>query len=103
MKLGMLIEEVAKNGTNLEVFKVRALKMYCKGCKWNVVNSEGVHLSSSNMDKIEYSDYLRNYTADELKNRVEALSFKCRIWAHNDVAIRLGLDRHGTLTCFKEG
>ncbi len=103
MKLRTLIEEAAKNGINLEAFRVRVLKMDCKGCEWDVVNSEGDVLKLFDIVKIEYSGYLRNYTVDELKSRVEALGFRCRVWAHNDVAIRLGLDRHGTLTYFKEG
>jgi hypothetical protein len=38
-----------------------------------------------------------------LKEKLEAMGFRCRAWAHNDIALRMGLDRHGMLTCTKQG
>jgi hypothetical protein len=32
---------------------------------------------------------------------LEDLGFKCRVWARNEYAIRIGLDKHGILTCVK--
>ena len=48
---------------------------------------------------IEYSGYLRNYTADQLIKPIEALGFKCRAYAHNEIAVKVGLKRHGTIMC----
>jgi hypothetical protein len=31
------------------------------------------------------------------------MGFRCRAWVHNDISLRIGLDRHGTLTCIKQG
>jgi hypothetical protein len=36
-----------------------------------------------------------------LKKALENIGFKCRVWAHNEYALRIGLDRHGMLTCVK--
>jgi hypothetical protein len=52
--------------------------------------------------KIEYSGYLVGKTYYELLGKLSTMSFKCRIWAHNDLAIKIGLDKHGTMTCVKD-
>ncbi len=102
MRLKTLIEEASRLGVDLGAFRVRALKMDCKGCEWDVVN-EAEALRLFDVVKVEYSGYLRGCSARELVGRLEALGFRCRAWAHNDLAVRLGLDRHGTVTCFKRG
>ncbi|WP_054844010.1 hypothetical protein [Vulcanisaeta souniana] len=75
--------------------------MDCKGCEWDVVSNELNTLRLFDVLKIEYSGYLRNYTADELMNRVESAGFRCRRYAHNQIAVRIGLDRHGMLSCLR--
>jgi hypothetical protein len=64
------------------------------------VNDESLKIF--NIVKIEYSGYLVNKTYHELTNKLKALGFKCRVWAHNDEAIKIGLDKHGTMTCIKK-
>jgi hypothetical protein len=27
------------------------------------------------------------------------LGYRCSVWAHNEEALRIGLDKHGMLTC----
>ncbi len=49
--------------------------------------------------KIEYSGYLRNFTYKDLMERIEPLGYKCKVGAHNEFAIKMGLDRHGMLLC----
>lgn len=88
-------------GVDINAFRVRALKMDCKGCEWDVVSNELNTLRLFDVLKIEYSGYLRNYTADELMNRVESAGFRCRRYAHNQIAVRIGLDRHGMLSCLR--
>ena len=84
----------------LDRFKVRVLKMDCKGCEYDVINEVDV-LRLFDIVKIEYSGYLRGKTYHELKSTLEKLGFTCRVWAHNENALRIGLDRHGMLTCVK--
>jgi len=43
---------------------------------------------------------IRSY---ELMGELEELGFRCRVWAHNELALKYGLDKHGTMTCIKEG
>jgi FkbM family methyltransferase len=100
MRLSMLIKEVTDMGLDLDRFKVRVLKMDCKGCEYDVINEVDV-LRLFNIVKIEYSGHLRNRTYHELKSVLENLGFMCRVWAHEPEAIRLGLDKGGTLTCVK--
>ena len=102
MRLSTLIKEIANMGIDLSKFKIRVLKMDCKGCEYDVI-SEAEVLRLFDIIKIEYSGYLRNKTYHELKNTLEALGFKCRIWAHNEDALRIGLDKHGVLMCVKQG
>lgn len=80
--------------------RARALKMDCKGCEYDVVINEPDTLKLFDVLKIEYSGYLRNYTVDEIKS-IEALGFRCRVYAHKDVAAKIGLKRHGTMLCVK--
>jgi FkbM family methyltransferase len=100
MRLSTLIKEITSMGLDLDRFKVRVLKMDCKGCEYDVINEVDV-LRLFNIVKIEYSGYLRNRTYHELKSVLENLGFVCRVWAHEPGAIRLGLDKAGTLTCVK--
>jgi hypothetical protein len=81
-------------------YKVRVLKMDCKGCEYDVINEVDV-LRLFDIVKIEYSGYLRGKTYHELKSVMEKLGFICRVWAHNEFALRVGLDRHGMITCAK--
>jgi hypothetical protein len=32
----------------------------------------------------------------ELMGELEELRFRCRVWAHDEFAVKIGLDRHGT-------
>jgi FkbM family methyltransferase len=100
MRLSTLIKEVTDMGLDLGNFRVRVLKMDCKGCEYDVINEVDV-LRLFDIVKIEYSGYLRNRTYHYLKSVLENLGFMCRVWAHEPGAIRLGLDKAGTLTCFK--
>jgi len=101
VRLSTLIKELGSTGVDPAKFRVRALKADCKGCEYELVRDDALRLFD--VVKIEYSGYLVNKTYRELLERLEAGGFKCRIWAHNDVALKLGLDRHGMLTCVKEG
>jgi FkbM family methyltransferase len=100
MRLSTLIKEVTSMGLDLGNFRVRVLKMDCKGCEYDVINEVDV-LRLFDIVKIEYSGYLRNRTYHELKSVLENLGFVCRVWAHEPGAIKLGLDKAGTLTCVK--
>jgi len=101
MKLSTLIKELEGMGIDINKFKVRVLKADCKGCEYEVVDDDALRLFD--IVKIEYSGNLVNKTYHVLKEKLEAMSFRCRAWAHNDVSLRIGLDRHGTLTCIKQG
>jgi FkbM family methyltransferase len=98
MRLSTLIREITGMGLDLGKFKVRVLKMDCKGCEYDVINEVDV-LRLFDIVKIEYSGYLRNRTYHELKSALENLGFTCRVWAHNEFALRFGLDKHGMITC----
>jgi FkbM family methyltransferase len=100
VKLSTLIKELNAKGIDLNKFKFKALKMDCKGCEYDVIREPNV-LKLFDIIKIEYSGYLRNKTYHELKKVLEDLGFKCRVWAHNEYALRIGLDKHGMLTCNK--
>jgi FkbM family methyltransferase len=100
MRLSTLIREITGMGLDLGRFKVRVLKMDCKGCEYDVINEVDV-LRLFDIVKIEYSGYLRNRTYHELKSVLENLGFVCRVWAHEPGAIKLGLDKADTLTCVK--
>jgi FkbM family methyltransferase len=86
---------------DLNMFKVKALKMDCKGCEYDVIFNETEVLKLFDIVKIEYSGYLRNRTVHEILSVLEKAGFKCRIWAHNNLALMIGLDKHGTLTGIK--
>ena len=101
MKLSTLIKELESMGININNFKVRVLKVDCKGCEYEIVNDNALRVFD--IVKIEYSGYLVNKTYHVLKEKLESMGFRCRAWAHNDIALRIGLDRHGTLTCIKQG
>jgi hypothetical protein len=98
MRLSRLIKEVTSMGLDLGRFKVRVLKMDCKGCEYDVINEVDA-LRLFDIVKIEYSGYLRSKTYHELKSVLEKLGFTCRVWAHYEFAPRVGLDRHGMITC----
>jgi FkbM family methyltransferase len=100
VKLSTLIKEINAKGVDLNKFKFKALKMDCKGCEYDVIHEPDA-LKLFDIIKIEYSGYLRNKTYHELKKVLEDLGFKCRVWAHNEYALRIGLDKHGMLTCSK--
>ncbi|WP_054854983.1 hypothetical protein [Vulcanisaeta sp. JCM 16161] len=99
--LTSLLSHVRDLGIDINSFRVRALKMDCKGCEWDVVNNEPETLKLFEIVKIEYSGYLRNYTANQLISKVESLGFKCRRYAHNEIAVRMGLNRHGMIMCVR--
>jgi FkbM family methyltransferase len=101
MRLSTLIRELESRGVDMSKFRVRVLKVDCKGCEYELVNDDSLRLFD--IVKIEYSGYLINKTYHELKGKLEELGFRCRVWAHNELAIEIGLDRHGTMTCIKEG
>jgi FkbM family methyltransferase len=101
MRLSTLIKEIGNRGIDLGKFKVRVLKMDCKGCEYDVIHEVNT-LKLFDIIKIEYSGYLRGKTYHELKEVLEDLGFKCRVWAHNEYALKIGLDKHGILTCVKE-
>ncbi|WP_291999301.1 FkbM family methyltransferase, partial [Caldivirga sp.] len=101
MRLGTLINEVSRLSVDLSSFRVKVLKLDCKGCEWDVVSNETDVLRLFDIIKIEYAGYLRNYTVNDLISKIEPMGYRCRTWAHNDIAIRIGLNKHGTTTCFK--
>ena len=45
--------------------------------------------------------YLRGRTYRELEEALERLGYRCRVWAHNERVLRIGLDKHGMLTCMR--
>ena len=75
--------------------------MDCEGCEYDVVINEPETLKLFDVLKIEYSGYLRNYTVNQLIKPIEALGFKCRVYAHNEIAVKVGLKRHGIIVCTK--
>lgn len=100
--LKSLIEHLKNLGIEINKFKVRALKMDCKGCEYDVVDNEPDVLKLFDVLKIEYSGHLRGYTVERLIRPIEdRLGFKCRMYAHNDIAVKLGLDKHGMITCVR--
>ena len=101
MKLSTLIREISNMGVDLNQFKVRVLKADCKGCEYDIIDEVDA-LRLFEIIKIEYSGYLRGRTYHELKDRLGALGFRCRVWGHNELVPKFGLDRHGTLTCVKQ-
>jgi FkbM family methyltransferase len=98
VRLSTLLREIERMGVDLNSFKVRALKMNCKGCEYDVIGEVDA-LKLFDAIKIEYSGYLRGRTYRELKEALERLGYRCRVWAHNEEALRIGLDKHGMLTC----
>jgi FkbM family methyltransferase len=100
MRLSTLIKEVTSMGLDLGRFKIRVLKMDCKGCEYDVINEVDV-LRLFDIVKIEYSGHLRSKTYHELKSVLEKLGFTCRVWAHHEYVLGIGLDRFGMITCAK--
>jgi len=98
VRLSTLLKEIERMGVDLNSFKVRVLKMDCKGCEYDVIEEVDA-LKLFDVIKIEYSGYLRNKTYRELKEALERLGYRCRVWAHHERALEIGLDKHGTLTC----
>jgi FkbM family methyltransferase len=101
VRLSTLIRELEGRGIGMSKFRVRVLKADCKGCEYELVNDDSLRLFD--IVKIEYNGHLINKTYHELMNKLGELGFRCRVWAHNELAIEIGLDRHGTMTCIKEG
>jgi hypothetical protein len=66
-----------------------------------MVNNEFEIIKLFDMIKIEYNGYLRNIIYEEPVERIEPLGYKCKASAHNEFAIKIGLDRHGTLICMR--
>jgi FkbM family methyltransferase len=99
VRLSTLIRELESRGIGMSKFRVRVLKVDCKGCEYELMSDDSLRLFD--IVKIEYSGYLINKTYHELMNKLGELGFRCRVWAHNDLAIKIGLDRHGTMTCIK--
>ena len=52
--LKKLVEELGGRGLDVNRFKVRVLKMDCKGCEWDVVKNEVETLKLFDIIKIEY-------------------------------------------------
>jgi FkbM family methyltransferase len=100
MRLPTLVKEVTGMGLDLDKFRVRVLKMSCIGCEYEVINEVDV-LRLFDIVTIEYNGYLRNKTYHELKSVLENLGFTCRVWAHSEFVLRVGLDRYGMITCAK--
>jgi FkbM family methyltransferase len=100
MRLSTLIKEITGMGLDLGKFRVRVLKMDCKGCEYDVINEVDV-LRLFDIVKIEYGGHLRSKTYHELKSVLEKLGFTCRVWAHHESVLRVGLDKYGTITCAK--
>jgi FkbM family methyltransferase len=98
VRLSTLIRELEGRGIGMSKFRVRVLKADCKGCEYELVNDEAIRLFD--IVKIEYSGDLLNKTYHELKDKLEELGFRCRVWAHNEFA-KYGLDKHGTITCIR--
>ena len=101
VRLSTLIKEINARGVDLSRYEFKALKMDCKGCEYDVIHEPDA-LKLFDIIKTEYSGYLRNKTYHELKKALEDLGFKCRVYAHNEFALRIGLDKHGMLTCNKD-
>lgn len=89
-------------GIELNNSRCRILKMDCKGCEWYVINNEKEVLMMFDILKIEYSGDIMGYTVDKLVKVLGLQGFKCRVWAHHNIALHIGLEKHGTLTCFRE-
>jgi FkbM family methyltransferase len=100
VKFSTLIKEINAEGIDLSKFEFKALKMDCKGCEYDIIHEPDA-LEVFDIVKLEYSGYLRNKTYHELRKVLEDLGFKCRVYAHNEYALRIGLDKHGMLACSK--
>ncbi len=101
MRLSTLIREITSMGLDLGKFRVRVLKMDCRGCEYDVINDVDA-LRLFDIVKIEYSGHLRGKTYHELKSVMENLGFTCRVWAHSEFVLRVGIDRYGMITCAKD-
>ena len=100
MRLSTLIKEITGMELDLGKFRVRVLKMDCKGCEYDVINEVDV-VRLFDIVKIENSGHLRSKTYHELKSVMENLGFTRRVWAHSEFVLRVGIDRYGMITCAK--
>ena len=96
VRLSTLIRELESRGIGMSKFRVRVLKVDCKGCEYGLVNDDSLRLFD--IVKIEYNGHLINKTYHELKGKLEELGVRCRVWAHNELALKYGLDKHGIMT-----
>jgi len=98
-----LLEHVrTEYGIGHEEFRCKILKMDCKGCEYYVINNEEDILNIFDIIKVEYSGDLIGYTVERLLDKLDKLGYRCRVWAHHPVVLEIGLEKHGTLTCFKK-
>jgi hypothetical protein len=79
---------------------VRVLKIDCKGCDYDVIGEDDI-LKLLDIVEIKYNGCYRDKAYRELKSALKTLGFTCRVWARNDGVLRVGLDRHGMITCAK--
>jgi FkbM family methyltransferase len=80
VRLSTLIRELESRGIDMGRFKVRVLKVDCKGCEYELVNDDSLRLFD--IVKIEYNGHLINKTYHELMSS----------------ALKYGLDKHGIMT-----
>jgi hypothetical protein len=78
MRLSTLIREITSMGLDLGKFRVRILKMDCKGCEYDVIDEVDI-LKLFDIVKIKYSGYYRDKAYHELKSALENLGFTCRV------------------------
>lgn len=96
--LSTLLKHIEDQGIDISKSRVRALKMDCKGCEYDVVNDESIRVFD--VLKIEYSGYLRGATVEPLIRRLDEVGFVCEMFKHNPY-IGLSLKTHGTLRCIR--
>ncbi|MGC9113240.1 FkbM family methyltransferase [Acidilobus sp.] len=103
LSLKDLINLIKEKGINIDEYKYRVLKLDCKGCEWDIINKDYDTLSKFEIVKIEYSGYLHNFKLSDIKNKLEELGYDCRVYAHNELPLKMGFDIHGTITAYKKG
>jgi FkbM family methyltransferase len=101
VNLNGLLNEVSKLGLALDKFKVKFLKMDCKGCEYDIIFDEQSLVKIFEIVKIEYSGHLRNENVDKVVKIMEDLGYICRVYAHSPAAFGVGLDKHGTISCIR--
>jgi hypothetical protein len=99
--LNGLLNEISKLGLALNKFKVKFLKMDCKGCEYDIIFDEQDVVKIFEVVKIEYSGHLRNENVDKIVKFMEDLGYICRVYAHSPAAFGVGLDKHGTILCIR--